>query len=69
MLPVWLAVIALSLSAKEIRNYWSEIRKQKRKTDMLGDTEDDAEDLSDRPEVEAPKATRKPKQKHTRSGG
>lgn len=67
-LPTWLTVIALALSAKELRNYWSEIRKHKRKADMLSETKDDAEDLSERPEVEAPKPTRKPRQKHTRPG-
>jgi len=67
--PLWLATIAFSLSAKEVRNYWSEIRKEKRKTDMLGDTKDDAEDLSDRPKPEAPKGTRKPKRQHPRNTG
>jgi hypothetical protein len=65
----WLALIALCLVAKEARNYWSEIRKRKRKADLHSDTEDDAEDHLEKPVQGPPKGTRKPKRKHTRSDG
>ena len=62
----WLLVISLCLWANEFRVYWYHLRKKKRRGDLRLDTEEEAEDQQDKPDVAAPKATTKPKQKHDR---
>lgn len=66
-LATWLTIMAGALFAKELRNYWSEIRKKKRKGDMHSDTEEEADEHLEKPEPEMQRGVRKPKRKRSGS--
>jgi hypothetical protein len=57
LLSSWLFLAAICLFLKELQNYWSELRKEKVHSDMVGDIPKSVKD-SGTSNIPAPKATR-----------
>lgn len=66
-LSTWLYWAGFSLFAKELLNYWSLLRQQKRQADALDDAGETFETMLPESEAAAPKATRTSKTLRTRS--